>query len=421
MNQELALSEIRPTKEAIEDELLQRDGVVGVDIGYKEVGGRRTNELAIRVLVVEKRDVPAKERIPAMIEDVRTDVIQRGRFTFDAGEVDWPCDTMAGDTTRHDPLVGGCSIGTCGAGLGSGTLATFVRDIPTDDIMILSCWHVLVAGDSRNLPVAQPSPDDNGVCPNDVIGHVDRSQINDYVDCAVAFWNGVRPIVDERFIKDIGLIGPPLRAQIGYRVRKSGRTSGVTYGDVDTVDLTYWLHSAGVNRIFRRQIGVWRTPGMNETFSCPGDSGSLVLNNTRPVGMHIGGSKYNPFFPDGAYAVVTPIHAILQAMNVRINVPKDKEKEKEKEKETEKVKDGAIEKISIESQLLNVSLDPADAATQFYAQPQGPLEARLARLEATVDELQHFIRHVDRPDLSMAPPDERPDPSSAPHSDDKRD
>ena len=191
MNPELALSEIRPVKEAIEDELLQRDGVIGVDIGYKEIGGRRTSELAIRVLVVEKRDVSASERIPTAIEGIRTDVIQRGSIAFDTGDVDWPCNTMSGDTARYDPLVGGCSIGTCGAGLGSGTLATFVRDMATDQIMILSCWHVLVAGDSRNLPIAQPSPNDNGICPNDVIGQVVRSQINESVDCAVGFWNGV--------------------------------------------------------------------------------------------------------------------------------------------------------------------------------------------------------------------------------------
>ncbi len=173
------LEAIRPIKEGVEDELLQRPGVVGVDIGYKEVGGRRTDELAIRLLVEEKRDVPPEQRMPQEFEDIKTDVIQRGRYTL----------MQLPDTNRYNPLVGGCSIGTCGGAPGIGTLGMLVRDRNTGQMMALSNWHVLVYGTTGTFDVTQPGPGDGGACPGDVIGQVSRSAINEFVDCALATLN----------------------------------------------------------------------------------------------------------------------------------------------------------------------------------------------------------------------------------------
>src|SRR6185312_7752430 len=46
---------IRPVKERVEDALLQRPGVNGVDINEKVTNGRPTGELAIVVYVDEKK------------------------------------------------------------------------------------------------------------------------------------------------------------------------------------------------------------------------------------------------------------------------------------------------------------------------------------------------------------------------------
>jgi hypothetical protein len=48
MNLNEQLSNIRAIKAKVEDEILKRSGIVGVDIGYKEVNGQKTGELAIR-------------------------------------------------------------------------------------------------------------------------------------------------------------------------------------------------------------------------------------------------------------------------------------------------------------------------------------------------------------------------------------
>jgi len=54
-----------------------RPGVTGVDIGFKEVDGQRTDQLAIRVLVGKKRDVRPEEHVPERIQGFPTDVIER--------------------------------------------------------------------------------------------------------------------------------------------------------------------------------------------------------------------------------------------------------------------------------------------------------------------------------------------------------
>ncbi|MBI4539871.1 MAG: hypothetical protein HY704_10230 [Gemmatimonadetes bacterium] len=64
-------------KERVEDDLLGIPGVQGVDVGYKVVGGKKTNRIAIRVYVARKRDVAEEERIPPEIEGIPTDVIER--------------------------------------------------------------------------------------------------------------------------------------------------------------------------------------------------------------------------------------------------------------------------------------------------------------------------------------------------------
>jgi hypothetical protein len=70
------LETVRSVKARAEDQLMRMPGVTGVGVAYKYVGGRRTDELSIRVHVERKRDVPLAEAIPPEIEDVKTDVVE---------------------------------------------------------------------------------------------------------------------------------------------------------------------------------------------------------------------------------------------------------------------------------------------------------------------------------------------------------
>jgi hypothetical protein len=398
--------DMRAAKDRVEDELLTYDGVVGVDIGYKEVRGHPTETLAIRVLVEKKKkdeDIRAGQRVPEAIDEFPTDVIERGITRF------------AQDIARYDPLVGGMSGGTCGGVLGSGTLGAVVRDLTTGQLGLLSNWHVVVGGVSgpAGLTVAQPAPFDNGNCISDVVGQVTRSAINEDVDCAVVMLNSSRPAINA--ILDIGTLNAPgtlgaTSNMIGWTVVKRGRTTALTYGTIDTVDGTVKVLDAGVERIFKRQIGIWRIRERNWSFGGPGDSGSVVvdLTNRRVIGLFFAVSN-PPFMYPGAYGWANHISAVRYSLNVDIFAPKSKEKDKEKDKEGEKLTGEKLtgEKLILkEEDKLSAEALVGDRSASAFAESaarghdDGPMSERLARLEASVEELRHFILSGDRPDVS---------------------
>lgn len=49
------IERVRRIKAAAEDDLLSRPGVTAVDVGYKFVNGRKTDEIVIRIHVAEKK------------------------------------------------------------------------------------------------------------------------------------------------------------------------------------------------------------------------------------------------------------------------------------------------------------------------------------------------------------------------------
>ncbi|MFI5898345.1 hypothetical protein ACIA5D_50550 [Actinoplanes sp. NPDC051513] len=394
--QDHELRAVRPVKERIEDDLLRLPGVVGVDIGLKRVAGQPTDTVAIRVLVVEKRDVDDAERVPETINGIATDVIQTGPISF------LTCASPALDQGRYDPLVGGISIGTRAGPEGVGTLGCILQANGTGQLLALSNWHVLVGGVAGALSVIQPGPGDGGNSPGDIIGQVSRSAINENVDAAVVpiSARAALPLVN-----GVGRIAGWRRAAIGDRVKKHGRSSGTTWGDVDTVDATISLIDGGVNRVFRRQIAVWRADGVSSTFVCPGDSGSAVViaYSNQVVGLLFAGGGGNPFFPDGALAYCNPIVDVLYAMDATVYAPKTKEKDKDKDHEKlggeKAMKEQDVQlaaKLAVEAALVDPVGEAYFTAEQEQGSTSAPMAERLARLEASVNELRHFIRPQDR-------------------------
>src|SRR6266446_3179742 len=123
-------------KESAEEKLLKQPGVTGVDVGYKYVDGKRTDEIAIRVLVEKKKKTVSKEeKIPESIDGVKTDVIERkyelhqlrNRKKVEDAE-------LLVDAGRYRPLKGGMGIGPCrvvGGFVFVGTLGAIVKDNAT--------------------------------------------------------------------------------------------------------------------------------------------------------------------------------------------------------------------------------------------------------------------------------------------------
>jgi hypothetical protein len=306
---------LRRAKEAIEKHLLNGPGVTGVEIGFKEVGGKRTDQLAIRVLVRKKRDVRIEERVPESIEGFPTDVIERRYelqvITLDAEEL-----LAQVDTQQYESLKGGISIGPCrlvGGTVLGGTLALPVKDNATGKGMLLSNFHVLCGDQSWMIgdPIAQPARIDQGRCPDSVVASLQRAVLNEQVDCAVAEMTARTASSD---IVEIGAITGTNVTSIDEPVRKRGRTSGLTYGFVDSVDLTVIVPYPGIGEVtLTNQIGVRPDTTQNPKFSASGDSGAAVVNAAgEVVGLHFAGNA-----ADG-HGAANLIAGVLAALNVTI-------------------------------------------------------------------------------------------------------
>src|SRR5919199_2086557 len=337
------MAEVNPelvaAKQRAEDALLKIPGVTGVDIGYKEVDGEPTGTIAIRVLVEEKKPpskVAKNQRIPEEIEGHPTDVIER---RFELHVVTAPVDelTPEADTGTYTPLKGGISIGPCRAVGGFvyvGTLGSIVRDNVSGNPMMLSNFHVMCidntfhTGDTQ----AQPGRVDGGTCPTSVVGTLARQSLGGSVDCAVADISASRGTACE--IVDIGTITGTATASLGAAVRKRGRTTGLTYGIVDSINLSVNINYGAAlgTKTLTNQIGVKPDTSHNPKFGDHGDSGSVVVNGARQViGLHFAGDSTG-------YGIANPIAAVLGALNVSMCVAKPKEKDKD-------LKDHKVEKI----------------------------------------------------------------------------
>lgn len=217
----------------------------------------------------------------------------------------------------------------------SGTLGALLRDDGSGIYYVLSNSHVLahdIAASATDPdiatlgdPITQPGLVDTR-CGRDADWEVanlaslsslgDEGEAN--VDAAVAWVieeGGQSRVQTNGEILEIGMIGSsPLDAFVGQRVKKSGRTTGLTKSQVDainaTVNVQYDTENAGTTFVqtFTGQIIV-RNRGSK--FLNSGDSGSLMVEDVstapRPIGLlYAGGSSI---------AVANPAQDVLDYLN----------------------------------------------------------------------------------------------------------
>src|SRR6185503_4700331 len=124
---------------------------------------------------------------------------------------------------------------------------------------------------------------------------------NNTVDCALALMSTSRPTAVTQsggYTASSTVVSP----SVGLAVKKSGRTSGLTTGTIQAINVTINVgYSAGV-ATFNNQI---MTPG---SFIRSGDSGSLMVTQSgnNPVGLCFAGGS------GGSFA--NPIGNVLQAL-----------------------------------------------------------------------------------------------------------
>ncbi|QRN98344.1 hypothetical protein JRI60_04580 [Archangium violaceum] len=166
---------------------------------------------------------------------------------------------------------------------------------------IVSSYHVLVRlmGEPgvQDEPIFQPSHQG----PSSEVAFVELSRADARLDCAAA--RVAVNIQTSPRILGLGRPGPPLVAQVGMRVVKSGLATGVTEGVVTEVN--------------GDRVRLECPQGFPEDYelSDAADSGALWLElETRaPVALHARGN------PDGAeWAEGIAIHQVLRALRLRM-------------------------------------------------------------------------------------------------------
>ena len=435
-------------KEAVVDDLIHRPGVTAVDVGYKYVNGARTDTVAIRVSVAEKKAVSKlskAEKVPADIEGVPTDVIERvfEPFAADAGATNKvKLDDIEPQvyTTRHRPLVGGISVGPCrsiGGYIFTGTAGAIVKDNATGDPMLLSNFHVMCVDNTWNVgdDMAQPSRVDGGSCPADYVGELTRATLSAAVDGAVARIDGVAYSCE---VVNIGKVAGTKAAALGMNVRKHGRTTELTHGSVDSVSLTVNVdYGDGIGvQTLTNQIGIAPDTAQNSHFSKKGDSGSVIMADDRKVvGLLFAGSS------DG-YTIANQIANVLSELNVTmctaptLTLPpkvikdltdgpkrkdvkveiKDRKELKAEIKDRKELKTEKLEKVekpekpekpefekdprekNPAEKLRDLPIDRPPIARPPISGPS--IDDRLSALEAAVAALSTFVEQSQRPDLT---------------------
>lgn len=280
--------------------------VVGLCFAPKRRRGR-LEDITLQVHVKRKRrleKIPEALRVPEVIEyagqRIHTDVHEVGESRLEV--------LVSTDRPTHP----GYSIGHADGG--SGTFGCVVRSRGDGELLGLSCAHV-VALTGEGVPgdrVFVPSRDEAKA-----IGQLGRARFGSLVrvmapnpDWAAAADNvdaaTFRPDDPTHLHDDIALIGASPSGirdtvSIGTRVKKVGAATELTWGEVQAVHWLVTLPYGNDEMWFTDQIGITR-------FSAPGDSGSLVLEDTtnEAIGMHIGSTD--------TLSVCSPIQRVLDAV-----------------------------------------------------------------------------------------------------------
>ncbi len=310
------LDAVRNALRDVAADLHARRNVVATGIGYKVSQGLRTEDLCVVCSVTTKLSVArlaSRDVVPATIAGIPTDVVQTGRIR-----------ALQSRTGRHRPAPGGVSTGH--GSITAGTLGCLVKKDGV--LVILSNNHVLAntndaqAGD----PILQPGPIDGGQFPDDHIADLKefvpinfrtpeppsqcttaraviavlnmlcraissntRYQVvtlataDNLVDAAIATPLETAIVADE--ILQIGTIQGVTEADLGTVVKKSGRTTGLTTGEILQVDVTADVdYGGGRTARFGDQL-------LAGPMSQGGDSGSAVLDDSdNLVGLLFAGS-----------------------------------------------------------------------------------------------------------------------------------
>jgi hypothetical protein len=260
---------------------------------------------------VDAGQLSGEDLVPATVAGMPTDVLQTGVIR-----------ALQAPTDRFRPAPGGVSVGH--VAITAGTLGCWVTK--NGQKVILSNNHVLANSNDAEIgdSILQPGPFDGGNFPQDHIANLEQfvpiafegepsqcqfanavisafnlgcrainsntryrvtsvQAVDNLVDAAIA--RPLNPADIKEEILNIGPIQGTVQGELGMAVKKSGRTTGFTTGEIQQVDVTANVqYGAGQIALFTDQL-------MAGAMSQGGDSGSAVLDDdNRLTGLLFAGS-----------------------------------------------------------------------------------------------------------------------------------
>lgn len=312
-----------------------RKNTTGVEIGFKRQNGVPIEELSIRLLVGEKigLETLGSTAAPSSVNDVPVDVIQFRPRLHSRRRSPSPSpdpfvnskDNLRRRKTKFDPIVPGISCGNFR--ITAGTLGLFVYDNLSGKPGILSNFHVLFGSSGKvDDAIFQPATLDGGT-DNSKIAISKRHVIDQNLDAAFAeLYDGIS-FINIPFGVSQKIDGVE-RVCLGQRVKKSGRTTGITEGIVEGYG-AHWINYGGrYGTIPVRGFSIGVPPEFQNQdieISMGGDSGSGwfgksdVSGRTVWFGLHYGGEA-DPN-PKSEIALACHMDEVLDMLDVSLTPP----------------------------------------------------------------------------------------------------
>lgn len=306
-------------------DLMQRSGVLGTAVGLNDDGSTNVTVFVDRDA---KNVAEVISGLPTQIGNVKVHVEVTDKFRSAVAHEPLPDGVLAGHTGKQTPPIqlgtsggwgkdlanGFCCGGTMGALVSIGGVQHVLSNYHVFEADIVPGGNGIVAmtGDS----IIQPGLIDVGcniAGAQTVATLVKKSSLpGSNVDCSVG--QVVPGMVDPSgAILEIGTISKtPRAAALRQKVRKSGRTTGLTQSVINglnaTISVTYENECAGgtaFTKTFTGQILI--KSSIARPFISPGDSGSLMVDNRasnpRPIGLLYASSS--------VAAIAQPISEVL--------------------------------------------------------------------------------------------------------------
>jgi hypothetical protein len=286
--------------------------ISGVDYGYKYIGNYRTKRLGIRFHVKKKfpkKLVSPSRLLPASINGIDCDVVQ-SKFELHTGIVLNP-------RTGVTPIVTGISIGN-GVTNTAGTLGTFVIDNTTNELCLLSNWHILYnTTEIGRYSIVQPAS-----CYSAGSLHSTIAVSSRYIDPSTGYDAAiatVNPHIEYGIGTSIGTNLPSDFADPDHHMDLymiGAMASQSVLGTTDGTFGVYQIEYPSLGRIVNIR-GFSIVPAeQNSCFCQDGDSGALWVEkgNDNAVGLHVGGSGGN----NSNFAIACNAREIFRALNIRL-------------------------------------------------------------------------------------------------------